>query len=120
MERSNLASDEASTKRTSAGSLFPALIRRTSPGTMCSAESVTRFPSRMARHESGSMVLMEAMTRDDDQSCHMLKAAWMKKMASRTMASARLARAGGCPSGCHATKTRMEATSSTGPKPLKK
>lgn len=120
MDLSKRASDDALTKRTSAGSLFPALMTKISPGTICSASSVTARPSLIARQWSGSMVLMDAMTRDDDQSCHMLNAAWMKKTASRTMARARFAGAGGLPSGRHAMKTSIDATSRMGPKPLKK
>lgn len=64
--------------------------------------------------------MMEAITRDDDQSCHALNAAWMMKTAKRTMASARLAWAGGSPRGFHDMKTRIEPMRRTEPKPLKK
>jgi hypothetical protein len=66
------------------------------------------------------MVVIEAMTLDEDQSCHALKAAWMKKTHKRTIARARLACEGGSPSGFHDTKTRMQPTSRMEPKPLKK
>ena len=46
IERSNFASEETSTKRTSAGSLLPALTRSTSPGTISAARSVIWAPSR--------------------------------------------------------------------------
>jgi hypothetical protein len=121
MARSNLASDDTLTKRTSAGSLLPALTIRTSPGTMSVAIEATWTPSLTSMHSSGSIVLIDAMTRDDDQSCHRLKAAWMKKTMRRTIASARFAGAGlGSPSGFHDTKTRMLPMSRMGPKPWKK
>ena len=63
---------------------------------------------------------MEAMTRDEDQSCQALKAAWMKKTASRTIARARFEVAGGSPRGFQAMKTRIDPTSRMEPKPLKK
>lgn len=120
IERSNFASDDISTNRTSAGSLFPALIYMISPGAMSKARTVTLAPSRRTKQESGSIVVIEAMTREEDQSCHALKAAWMKNTARRTIASARLACAGGSPSGFHAMKTSMAPTSKIDPKPLKK
>lgn len=97
IERSNLASLDTSTNLTSAGSLFPAFMKSTSPGTISVATSVTCAPSRSTRQLSGNIVVMEAMTRDDDQSCQALKPAWMKKTARRTMARARFASAGGLP-----------------------
>lgn len=120
MALSNFASEETLRKRTSAGNLLPDLTMRMSPGTMFSAMSSTWLPSRITMQFSGNIVLMEFITREEDQSCHMLKAAWMKKTASSTMASAKLATAGGLPRGFHAMKTRMEATRRTVPKPLKK
>lgn len=69
---------------------------------------------------SGSIVLMEAMTRDEDQSCQALKIAWMKKTARRTIAKAKLACAGGSPRGFQETKTSMDPTRRIEPKPLKK
>lgn len=120
IDRSNLASEDISTKRTSAGSLLPALIYSISPGTISLATTVTWAPSRSSRQSSGSMVVIDAMTLEDDQSCHALKAAWMKNTARRTMASARFACAGGSPRGFQETKTRMEPTRRMDPKPLKK
>ncbi|KAF4507317.1 hypothetical protein G6O67_005970 [Ophiocordyceps sinensis] len=87
-ERSNFASDEMSMKRTSAGSLLPDLMETTSPGTRTSAGKRTSCPSRVTWQCSGSMSLMDDMTRDVDQSWNMAKPAWMKKTARSTMASA--------------------------------
>lgn len=74
----------------------------------------------MARHSSGIMFLMDAITRAEDQSCHMLNAAWMKKTITRTIARARLADAGGLPRGRHAMNTRIAPIRRIDPKPLKK
>ncbi len=60
------------------------------------------------------------MTREDDQSCHMLNAAWRKKTKSRTIANARFAGAGGCPRGFHEMNTKMQPMSRIGPNPTKK
>ena len=46
IDRSNFASEEISTKRTSAGNLFPARIYKISPGTISMAAVVTWAPSR--------------------------------------------------------------------------
>lgn len=144
MDRSNLASEDTWVNLISAGNLLPALTNNTSPGTcwLCisvdfggsqwegprhkhkltksAANRVAWEPFLMTWHSSGSMFLILAMTRPEDQSCHMLKPAWIKKTANSTMASARFACAGGSPSGFQATKTRIEATSKMDPKPLKK
>jgi hypothetical protein len=120
IDRSNFASDEISTNLTSAGSLFPDLIQRISPGTISLAITVACVPSLRTRQLSGSIVLIDAITREEDQSCHALKAAWMKKTASSTIASAKFATAGGSPRGFQDTKTRIEPTKRIDPKPLKK
>jgi hypothetical protein len=120
MDLSNFASEDTSMKRTSAGSLFPALMKRKSPGTISLAITVTWAPSLKSKQLSGSIVVMDAMTREDDQSCHALNAAWMKNTASRTIASARFAWDAGSPRGFHDTKTRMDPTSKIDPNPLKK
>jgi 2-methylcitrate dehydratase PrpD len=64
--------------------------------------------------------VIEAMTLDEDQSCQALKAAWMKNTARRTIASAKFAMAGGCPSGFQETNTSIDPTRRMEPKPLKK
>lgn len=64
--------------------------------------------------------MMDAMTFEEDQSCHALNAAWMQKTASSTMARARLACVGGSPSGFQQTNTSIDPTKRTDPKPLKK
>jgi hypothetical protein len=66
------------------------------------------------------MVVIEAITREEDQSCHALKAAWIKNTARRTIASAKFATAGGSPRGFHDTKTSIEPIKRIEPKPLKK
>ena len=63
---------------------------------------------------------MDAMTLEEDQSCHALKAAWMTKTASRTIARAKLACVGGCPRGFQLTKTSIDPTKRMDPKPLNK
>jgi hypothetical protein len=63
---------------------------------------------------------MDAITREEDQSCHALNPAWMKNTASKTIASAKFAWAGGSPRGFHDIKTRIDPTSKIDPKPLKK
>ena len=63
------------------------------------------------------LVLMDAMTRPLEKSCQKLKAAWMSHTSTKTMASARLASAGGSPRGFQATKTMMAATNRMEPKP---
>jgi len=73
----------------------------------------------MIKQLSGSMVVMDFMTRFEDQSCHALNAAWMKNTARRTIARARFATDGGSPSGFHDTKTRIAPTRRIDPKPLK-
>lgn len=100
--------------------MFPALINNISPGTISLATTVICVPFLSIKQLSGSIVVMEAITRDEDQSCHALNAAWIINTASRTIANARLAWAGGSPSGFHDTKTRIEPMSKTEPKPLKK
>lgn len=74
----------------------------------------------MSKQLSGSIVVMEAMTLDEDQSCHALNAACIMKTARRTIANARLAVAGGSPRGFQATKTSIDPTKRMDPKPLKK
>lgn len=121
IDLSNFASEEISMSRTSAGSLLPALIYRMSPGTISLASTVAWTPSRNMMQLSGSIVVIDAMTRDEDQSCHALNAAWIMKTARRTMASARLATAGaGSPSGFQDMKTRIPPTRRMPPNPLKK
>lgn len=120
IDRSKFASEDTSMKRISAGSLFPDLMKTISPGTMSSALAVHWWSFRMRRQLSGSIVVMDAMTRDEDQSCQALNAAWITNTASRTMARARLACAGGFPRGFHDTNTRIEPTRRIDPKPLKR
>jgi hypothetical protein len=95
MERSNIASLETSTRRTSAGSLLPCLTTIMSPGTRSSADILTCEPLRITMHASGSIVPIDDMTLLVLQSCHALKAAWMSQTASNTQARAKLATAGG-------------------------
>lgn len=120
IDLSNLASDDTSTNRISQGSLFPCLILITSPGTSSTADITTVAESLTAVQSSGSIVVIEAMTLEDDQSCQALKPAWMKKTANNTIASARFARAGGSPRGFQAIKTRMHPVKSSIPNPPKK
>ncbi len=61
IERSNLASDETSKNRTSAGSLLPDLIYKMSPGTKSMAAASTRFPSRRTEQSLGSSPEIEAI-----------------------------------------------------------
>ena len=74
----------------------------------------------MTIHWSGSIVPMEAMTLEDDQSCQALNPAWRANTVSRTHARAKLATAGGFPSGFHAMKTNILATRRIEPKPPKR
>jgi hypothetical protein len=115
-----LASEDISTKRTSAGNLFPDLIKSISPGTISLDITVICAPSRSTKQLSGSIVVIDTITLEDDQSCHALNAAWMKNTARRTIARAKFACAGGWPSGFHDTKTRIAPTRRMDPKPLKK
>jgi hypothetical protein len=71
-------------------------------------------------HWSGSIVPMEAITLEEDQSCQALNAAWIAKTAISTHARAKFATAGGCPRGFQAMKTRIPATRRIEPKPPKK
>ena len=120
IERSNFVLEEISTKRTSAGSLFPALISKESPGTIPLAEVVTWAPSRSSRQSSGIMFVFDAITLEEDQSCHALNAACMRETASKTIARARFACVGGSPSGFQHMKTSMEPNRRIDPNPLKK
>ena len=118
IERSNFASEEHSTSRTSAGSLLPALINSTSPGTTSGAIMVCCVPSRSKRQLSGNIVVIEAITREDDQSCQALNAACTTNTTKRTMARARLADDGsGSPSGFHETKTSILPVNKIDPNP---
>ena len=63
---------------------------------------------------------MEAMTLLVDQSCQALNPAWMSQTAINTQASAKLAVAGGLPSGFQETNTKIPATIRILPKPPKK
>jgi hypothetical protein len=66
------------------------------------------------------MVVIEAITLDDDQSCQALNAALMTHTTMRTSAKARLASAGGSPRGFHAMNTRIPPPRRIVPKPPKR
>lgn len=87
---------------------------------MSLAITVTRAPSLNNKQLSGNIVVIEAMTLDEDQSCQALKAACIKKTARRTIASAKFACEGGSPRGFQETNTRIAPTRRIDPNPLKK
>lgn len=101
-------------------SLFSCLILIMSPGTRSTALMHTWLPSRMTMHSPGSVVVMEAITLEEDQSCQALKAACIMKTARRTHARATFAVAGGSPRGFQAVKTRTQPTNKIDPKPTKR
>src|ERR1700753_3180677 len=66
------------------------------------------------------MPVIEAITLELEKSCQNEKAACAVHTMTRTMASARFAKAGGRPSGLHAMNTRIAAIKRIAPKPPKR
>jgi hypothetical protein len=71
-------------------------------------------------HWSGSIPVIEAMTRELEKSCQKENAACATQTKARTIARAKLATAGGSPRGFQAMKTSIHATKRMAPKPPKR